>query len=176
MALTRKQKEDIFSLVSDKLKKQKSLAFTDFHGLSVANMSELKRKMKKAGAEYKVVKKNILAKAIEKSDIKDFDAKKLEGSVGVTFSYEDEVAPVKALYDFVKEKNLEGFKIVGGVLENKFLTSNEVVALAKLPSKQELLAKLVSQMNAPISGFVNALAGNIKNLAYVLNAIKEKKA
>lgn len=176
MALTRKQKEDIFSSVSDKLKKQKSIAFTDFHGLSVANMSELKRKMRKVGAEYKVVKKNILAKAIEKSDIKDFDVKKMDGSVGITFSYEDEVAPVKALYDFVKEKNIEGFKIVGGVLENKFLTQNEVIALAKLPSKQELLAKLVSQMNAPISGFVNVLAGNIKNLAYVLNAIKEKKA
>ncbi len=176
MALTRKQKEDILASVEKKLKDQKSMLIVDFKGLSVIKTGELKKELKKNGAEYKVVKKNILSKAIENSDIDGLDVKEFGGATGVVFSYEDQVAPVKTVYNFSKQEGFEGFEILGGVLDNKMILSSEVIALAKLPSKEQLLANLLAQMNAPISGFVNVLAGNIKNLAYVLNAIKEKKA
>ena len=176
MALTRQQKEEILASVQKKLKEQKSVVFTDFTGLSVAKSSELKRKLKEADAEYKVIKKSILAKAIEELKIEGLDVSGLEGSMGVTFSYEDEVSPVKAVYDFSKEEGIGEFKILGGILENKAISKEEVVALAKLPSKDQLLANLLAQLNAPVSGLVNVLSGNIKNLVYVLNAIKESKA
>jgi len=176
MALTRKQKEDILLSVQEKLKDQKSMVIVDFKGLSVVKTSELKRELKKSGAEYKVVKKNILSKAIESSEIDGLNVKDFGGATGVVFSYEDQVAPVKVVYDFSKQKGFEEFKILGGVLENKTISELEVVALAKLPSREQLLANLLAQMNAPVSGFVNVLAGNIKNLVYALNAIKEKKA
>ena len=176
MALTRKQKEEILTVVKEKLKDQKSIVFTDFAGLSVTKMSELKKELRESGAEYKVIKKNILAKAIEESDISGLDMKSFDGSTGVAFSYDDEVAPAKVISKFIKGGEVGQFKITGGVLENKSMTKEEIIALAKLPSKEQLLANLLAQMNAPVSGFVNVLAGNIKNLVYALNAIKEKKA
>ncbi len=176
MALTRKQKEEILASVKDKIKDQKSIVFTDFTGLSVSKISELKRKLRESGAEYKVVKKNILARAIDESGIEGLDVKSFEGSTGVAFSYEDEVVAAKIINDFIKQGDVGEFKIVGGVLENRAMTKEDVIALAKLPSKEQLLANLLAQMNAPVSGFVNVLAGNIKNLVYALNAIKEKKA
>jgi len=176
MALTRKQKEDILASVQEKLKDQKSMVIVDFKGLSVVKTSELKKDLKKNGAEYKVVKKSILSKAIETSDVEGLDVKEFGGATGVVFLYEDQVTPVKTVYDFSKQKGLEDFKILGGVLENKVISESEVIALAKLPSREQLLANLLAQMNAPVSGFVNVLAGNIKNLVYALNAIKEKKA
>jgi large subunit ribosomal protein L10 len=176
MALTRKQKEEIFESVKDKLGKQQSVVFTDFTGLSVTKVSELKRELKNLGAEYKVVKKNILAKVIEDAGIENLDIKSFDGSVGVAFSYEDQVSPVKAVYDFSKQKDSKDFKILGGILEGRGIGVEEVVALAQLPSRDQLLANLLAQMNAPVSGFVNVLAGNIKNLVYALNAIKEQKS
>jgi len=176
MALTRKQKEEVFTSVKEKLKDQRSAVLVDFTGLSVLKTNELKKDLKKVGAEYKVVKKNILAKVIEDSDIENLDVKDFGRATGVVFSYEDQVAPVKTVYDFSKQKGLVGFKILGGILESKGISEGEVIALAKLPSREQLLANLLAQMNAPVSGFVNVLSGNIKNLVYALNAIKEKKA
>ncbi len=176
MALTRKQKEEILASVKKKLKDQKSVIFTDFTGLSVSNSSSLKRKLKETDTEYKVVKKNILARVIEDSDIKGIDVKDFEGSMGVAFSYGDEAAPAKIIYDFSQQKDVGEFKILGGILSGKAISADEVTALAKLPSKDQLYANLFAQINAPVSGFVNVLAGNIKNLVYVLDAIKESKA
>jgi len=176
MALTRQQKEEIVASVKDSLKKQKSTVFTDFKGVSVSKMTELKRKLRESGAEYKVIKKNLLQKAVDEAGLEGVSVKEFEGSTGVAFSYEDEVSSAKVVYDFSKQEEVGEFKILGGILENKSMSEAEVLALAKLPSKEQLLGQLVGQLNAPIAGFVNVLAGNIKNLAYVLNAIKEKKA
>ncbi len=176
MALTRKQKEEIVVSVKEKLKSQKAAVFTDFTGLSVSKMQELKKKLKDNNAEYKVVKKNLLAKATEDLKIEGLNPKAFEGSVGIAFSYDDEVVPAKIVSEFAKQDGIGGFKIIGGILENKAVSVDEVVALVKLPSKEQLLANLLAQMNAPVSGFVNVLAGNLRNLVYVLNSIKEAKA
>ena len=91
------------------------------------------------------------------------------------FGYEDEVVPAKIVDEF-KKTHEEQINFIGGVLENNFLSAEKIQELAKLPSKQELYAKIVGSLNAPISGFVNVLAGNMRNLVYVLKAIEEKKS
>ncbi|MEK7452841.1 MAG: 50S ribosomal protein L10 [Patescibacteria group bacterium] len=176
MALTRKQKEDILDSIKKKLQDQESVVFTDFTGISVMQSSSLKKKLKEVNTEYKVIKKNILIKAIEDTKINGIDPRSFEGSMGVAFSYGDAVAPAKIIYEFSKQEGIGQFKILGGILNGVVISQNDVNALAKLPSRDQLLANLLAQMNAPVSGFVNVLAGNIKNLFYVLNAIGEKKA
>ncbi len=102
-----------------------------------------------------------------------------KGKVAAIFGYSDEVAPAKIVNDFRKGLDKDSatkIEFLGGVLENKFIASEAVDNLAKLPSKQELYAKMVGSMNAPVSGFVNVLAGNIRNLVNVLKAVEEKKA
>jgi len=102
------------------------------------------------------------------------DPRKFEGRVAVVFGYEDEVAPAKIVAEFQKEhEDKVGF--IAGILENKLLNAEEVSALSKLPSKRELYAKIVGSINAPVSGFVNVLAGNIRGLVNVLKAVEEKK-
>jgi large subunit ribosomal protein L10 len=101
----------------------------------------------------------------------------MDGQLAAIFGYEDEVAPAKVVDTFLADKENAGkIAFLGGVLEGRFIDKDQVTALAKIPSREELYAKLVGSMNAPVSGFVNALAGNLRNLVGVLKAIEEKKA
>ena len=103
----------------------------------------------------------------------EMDAKKLEGQVAIAVSSKDEVAAAKIIAKLAKVN--ENLKIVGGILGTKELSVEEVNALAKLPTKEELLAKLVGTLNAPASGFVNVLAGNMRGFVTALQAIADKK-
>ncbi len=112
-----------------------------------------------------------------KDQIKDLNVRNLDGKLAAIFSYDDEIASAKILGNFRKDKDKEKrVFFLGGILENKLLSKSEVEALSLIPSKQELYARLVGSINAPVSGFVNALAGNLRNLVYVLKAVGEKKA
>jgi large subunit ribosomal protein L10 len=104
----------------------------------------------------------------------DLDTKTFDGKLAVIFSYRDEVSPAKVIDTFRKDKEDKIF-FLGGIMEGKLLSQSEVETLAKLPTKQELLSKLVGSLNAPISGFVNVLAGNLRGLVTVLKAIEEQK-
>jgi large subunit ribosomal protein L10 len=170
--LTKIQKRELVKELVDKIKRQKSLVFTDISALNVGEMQKLRRELKKAGIDYKVAKKTLITLALKEVK-QDIDVEQIPGSLGTAFSYEDPVKPAKIIFKFAKEhKNL---KIVGGIMENKFLTFNEVESLSKIPSREELLAILVGMLKGPISGLVNVLQGNIRNLIGVLNAIKNNK-
>jgi large subunit ribosomal protein L10 len=170
--LTKTQKRELVKELVDKIKRQKSLVFTDISGLNVGEMQKLRRELKKTGIDYKVTKKTLITLALKEAK-QDIDAEQIPGSLGTAFSYEDPISPAKIIFKFAKEhKNL---KIVGGIMENKFLTFEEVQFLSKIPSKEELLAIFVSTLKGPISGLVNVLQGNIRNLIGVLNAIKNNK-
>lgn len=170
--LNKQQKSKIVEELSEKLAKQKVTLFSDFHGVSVAKTSELRRGLKKSNSEFKVAKKTLINLALKKAGI-DFNAKTLEGELGVIFGFGDEVAPAKLAYKFSRLNNT--FKLLGGILGGKIFDAKDAVALAKLPSKKELLSKLVFVMQSPIRGLANVLQGNIKNLVVVLNKIKENK-
>ena len=122
------------------------------------------------------LKKTLLEKAFKDSKIEDLKTREYEGKVAAIFSYEDEVASAKILGEFRKDKEKQDkIFFLGGILENKLLSKDQVEALSLLPSKQELYTKMVGSLNAPISGFVNVLAGNLRGLVTVLKAVSEKK-
>ena len=171
--LTRTQKSKIIENLKEKFEKQKITIFTDFHGTSVAKAQILRRLLKKDNAEYKVAKKTLLDRALDESGI-SVKTKEFEGEVGVTFGYGDQVAPAKNLVQF--KKGNETFKILGGILEGKILTEKDVVALAKLPSREILLAQVLGAMQSPIRGLAQVLQGNIRNLVVVLNKIQSSKS
>lgn len=173
MAKTKAQKKEMLDGLKDKVSKSKSIVFTKFDGLQVKENEELRNKLKEESSEYCVTKKTLLDLALKDNDLQ-VDVQGFDGKISTVFGYEDEVAPAKIVDDF-KKAHEDNIEFLGGILEGKFLSSEEVAALAKLPSKQELYAKIVGSLNAPVSGFVNALAGNLRNLVYVLKAIEEKK-
>ncbi|MCD4762034.1 50S ribosomal protein L10 [bacterium] len=173
MAKTKQQKKEMLADIKEKIDKSKSMVFTSFDSLGVKENEELRNKLKAEQSEYLVVKKTLLDIALKEKKIKGVDAKELEGKLAVVFGYEDEVAPAKIIAAFIKEYD-EKIKFIGGFLENKYLDEDEINALSKLPSKQELYAKIVGSINAPVSGFVNVLAGNLRKLVYVIKAIEEK--
>lgn len=173
MPKTRQQKEKTVKELADGLKRAKSVVFTSFSGLSVADSRDLRNKLRNEQVEFEVSKKTLLKKALSGRELEISAIDELKGNIGVAFGLADEVAPAKIIAAFNKAH--DQLKIEGGILENKFLSREKIKELALLPSKLELLAKLVGTIKAPISGFVNVMAGNLRGLVNVLNAIKEKK-
>jgi len=158
--------------LQDKIKKSKAIIFVNYEGLKVSDVQDLKRKLKKEEIDYTVAKKTLLKIALEKAKV-SIDPKKIAGNFAVVFGYGDEVSPAKILAKFAKDN--DKLKIVAAILDGNLVTSDKVIALSKLPSKQELLAKLLGSLNAPISGFVTVMAGNLRGLINVLNNIKKIK-
>lgn len=171
--LTRLQKEAIVNELTEKIKASKAIVFADYRGVKTNDINELKSRLKKEGTNLNVIKKNLIEISLKNADI-EVDVKSLAGQLAITISDKDEVAPARILSKFAKEN--ENLKILGGVLGIKGMSAQEVAALAKLPSKEEMLAKLVGTLNAPISGFVNVLAGNMRGLVNVVKAIADSKA
>ncbi|MDR3559528.1 MAG: 50S ribosomal protein L10 [Candidatus Pacebacteria bacterium] len=169
---TRQQKEQLVKDLAEKIKSSKATVFSDFKGLTVKNMTALRRELGEKGIDFQVFKKTLITIALKDAGI-EMDAKKLEGQIAVAVSSGDEVEAAKIIAKAAKAN--ENLKIVGGLLGKSVLTDQEVVALSKLPGKDELLARLVGTINAPVSGFVNVLAGNIRGLVQVLKAVGEVK-
>ncbi len=174
MAKTREQKKQILQKLEEKIKKSKSIVFANFESLGVKENEELRNNLRENNSEYLVVKKTLLNLALKKNKIEGFDVKVIEGKASIALGYKDEVAPAKTISEFQKEHE-DKITFMGGVLDGSVISAEKVTNLAKLPSKEELYAKLVGSINAPISGFVNTLAGNLKNLVFTLKAIEEQK-
>ncbi|MCU0653709.1 MAG: 50S ribosomal protein L10 [Candidatus Pacebacteria bacterium] len=170
MAITRKRKEEIVKELGVKLSKQKSIVFADFTGLRVKDMADLKSKLRAGNAEMKVAKKTLMKVAFKEKGI-NVDPKALAGEVALVMGYGDEVAPAKLVWEFSKTN--DKIKILGGLLENNVLAAEQVLSLAKLPSKKELHAMLVGTISAPSRNFVGVLQGNIRGLVTVLSKIKQ---
>lgn len=172
--LTKTKKQTIIKDLTDKFRRQKIAVFTDFRGINVAKLTALRREIKKAGAELKVAKKTFLRLALKAVGL-DYDPKELEGEIGVVFGYEDQIAPVKSLAKFIKEKENKTFRILKGLMEGKWFSGEETMGLAKLPGREQLLGKLAWVLNYPMQGFHNVLQANLKNLVVVLSKINENK-
>lgn len=169
---TKSQKKELVKDLAGKLKASKAVVFSDFKGLSVKDMTSLRRELREKGIDFKVLKKTLINVALQESKI-DFDAKKMEGQIAVATSEQDEVEAAKIIAKAAKTN--QNIKIAGGLLGDKALTGEEVIELSKLPGKEELLAKLVGTLNAPVSGFVRVLSGNIRGLVQVLKAVGDSK-
>ena len=173
MAKTRVQKQEMIADLTDKFRRMKAAAFASISGFTMKDADDLRTKSRKAGVEVVVSKKTLLKIAAKDAGQESVDPSALDGSILSAFAFEDEVSAAKVLADLSKGKKT--IKILGGVLEGKTVSADEVIKLAALPSKTELLSQLVGSLNAPISGFVNVLAGNLRGLVTVLKAVQEKK-
>lgn len=169
MALTRLKKQEILEDLKEKIDRQKIIIFADFTGIKVKALSNLRKKLKTADSELKVAKKTLSRIVFGEKKI-EIDAEKLQGEIALIFGYQDEILPAKITYQFSREN--PSLKILGGCFENKFVAAEKIIELAQIQTKEELLARVVGSISAPISNFVNVLEQNIKGLIIILAKAK----
>ena len=170
-------KQAVVAQLKEQLESAKGVVLTSYKGLTVAQDTELRRELREAGVSYHVVKNTMLRIATKEAGIEGIE-EHLEGTTAFAFSTEDAVAPAKVICGFIKKNKLEDAEVLTvkvGMVEGKVIGVDEVKALAALPSREELIAKLLGSMNAPISNTVNVLQGVIRNAVYVLDAIRSQK-
>ena len=166
------EKKAIVESLHEKILKSKVVIVTDYKGLDVATMNDLRRKLRNEGIEYRVVKNSFLLRASENTDvalIKDH----FKGPSAVAISYDDPVAPAKVLAGFAKKH--DKLEIKTGVMNGKVLDLNEIKMLSTLPSREELLSQFLSTLNGVPTALVRALSDVPRRLLNVLQAIKEQK-
>lgn len=155
--ITRKQKEDIVGKLKDKLASSNFIAFLNFHGLSVAKAMELRRLLKKVGAEYVVAKKTLLGIAAKETGL-EVGQKKLEGEIGMATggaSEEEMLNATKAIFMFAK-KNKDALKIIGGFWQRGWIGAEEIKKWAAVPPREVLLTQLAFMLSQPIAGLARA--------------------
>ena len=155
------QKKEEVSALAAKMKEAKLVLLTDYRGINVEDVTNLRTELRNAKAEYKVIKNNITRRALAECGIEGLE-EQLTGPTAVIMSNEDYLEPAKAIYKFSKDNDF--YKIKGGVIEGKVMTAEEIIAIAKLPSRETLLSMLAG-----------ALLGNISKLAVALDQVKVQK-
>jgi large subunit ribosomal protein L10 len=175
MPKSREEKQKIIEDLKEKLQREKAIVLVNFSGLDSKALATLREDFKKLNGCFQVVKKTLLKKALESLGWKKLLQKieEIAGQLALGFGFDDEIVPAKICYKYSQEnKNL---KILGGFLGNEFVEKEKVIELAKLPSREEILARLVGSLHNPISKFVNVLQSNIKGLIFAIEAIKQTK-
>ncbi|MBM7853816.1 large subunit ribosomal protein L10 [Desulfohalotomaculum tongense] len=170
---TRQEKEQMVAELKEKMEKAQVVILADYHGITVDKITELRSQLRKAGCELKVAKNTLTKIAAKELGIEGLDSY-LVGPTVLTFGYQDPAAAAKILSKFAKEIK-EGLDIKVGVLEGAVVDKGQIKELANLPSREELLAKVVGGMQAPLYGFAGVLAANLRNLVYVLEAVRKNK-
>ncbi len=173
MAITRKKKEQVVSDLKKFFSDSSIVIFTDFKGMGVEKLSRLRTKVRENGGSYVVAKKSLINLALKEEKIEGVDVLNMEGEIAVAFSKEDPVSLTKAIYDFAEEEKRPS--MISAVMDDEVLELDRLKRLALIPSREELLTKLVGSLNAPISGLVRTLNGNISGLVYALSAIADSK-
>ena len=156
-----KQKEELVKSLAERLKSAKVIILTDYRGINVSDVTKLRSDLRNVNAEYKVIKNNIVRRALDMNGESGLDDL-LTGPTAVLMGDEDYLEPSKVIYNFSKKNDF--YKIKGGIIDGKVVTAEEIITLAKLPSKQELLAKLAG-----------CLLANISKLAVALDQVKAQK-
>jgi large subunit ribosomal protein L10 len=170
------QQKKIFIVqnLAQKINDAKAIYLTDYRGLDVSQMSQLRQTINQAGGELEVVK-NRLFKLALKDSAKQFgsDDFKLTGPTAILWANQDEISPLKALVKFSDEAGLPEIKL--GFFGNKLLSVEKISQLAKIPSQKQLEAKLISLISTPISGFYRTLTWNLEKLSLVIKNIADQK-
>lgn len=175
MPKTKQQKQSIVTTLADKLGRAKSVLFIGFTKLTIKDTDTLKKAAREVNADYTVAKKTLIEVALKDKPIEGMpDATTLPGNVALLMSYGDEVSGAKVAAKFGKGR--EGFSFLGGILESRFIDASSAKALSAIPSRLELLSRLVGSLQSPISGFVNVGAGVLRNFVGVLNAVAKRNS
>jgi large subunit ribosomal protein L10 len=166
------RKEAAVQQLRDRLAASQNLFLTDFQGLTVEEITKLRGELRKDGSTYAVVKNTLFKIAAGEDISKQLDAF-LAGPTGIVFAGADPVAPAKAIKQFADDSKKLGIK--AAIVDGKFVDAAQVNVLATLPSKTELIARLVGSLASPLRGLVTVLSGNQSGLVRVLNQIREQK-
>lgn len=173
MAVSKATKEGVLKELNEKFSKAKVVYFSAYRGIPVKKMTDLRKKLKKADADYVIAKKTLFQLAAKNNNFPQIPDEMMGGPIGAAFGYGDVIAPAKALHEF--NKVAEQIVLLGGLVDGKYVNKAEAKQLATLPSREVLLARLVGSMKSPISGLHGVLSGVLRKFVYALNAIKDKK-
>jgi large subunit ribosomal protein L10 len=172
MPKTRAQKEQLLAAFSDRINRSQSVVFVSTIGIKVDEVETMRDALFQQGLQLQVAKNSLLKLALAEHQI-EVPQEILDQPLALIYSYDDAIAGPKQAAAFKKE--VEAMNILGGIADKVFISSAQVEAYAKLPTREQLLAQLVGTINAPVSGFVNVLAGNVRSIVNVVNAIKDSK-
>lgn len=171
--LNREEKQQAISGLKEKFEAAKGLVITDYKGLTVAEMNELRDTLRSASIEYRVVK-NTLAR-IASADTPVAAARdSFTGPVGVAIGYDDAVAVAKAVLEFAKKN--DKLKVTSGVIEGELCAADKLQSIAKLPSREVLLSMIAGSLQAPASKMARLLSATVTQMGYAMNALREKRA
>lgn len=173
MAVT-SAKQAVVASLKEKIGSAQCAVLTTYSGLSVAQDTELRARLREAGVEYRVVKNTMLRIATNELGIEGLE-QYLEGTTAIAISATDPVAPAKLISEFIKENKLKALEVKAGLVEGKVIDADGVKALAALPAREVLIAQVLAGMQSPIAGLVNVLQGSIRNVVYALDAIRQQK-
>ena len=162
------RKLQITSELRELLSKSTIAILTDYRGLTVADISQLRRRLREAGIEYRVVK-NTLARFAAEQAGKVGLTKILEGPTAIAFGYADVIEPAKVLIEFVRSSRLP-ITVRGAILDGRILSAEEVTSLASLPPREVLVGKVMGTLQSPMYGLVNVLSASLRGLVTVLSA------
>lgn len=155
------KKEEEVNALAEKMKDAKLILFADYRGINVEDVTKLRADLRKTNSEYTIIKNNISRRALEKCGLTGLEAA-VEGPTAVIIGKEDYLEPAKAIYEYTK--NHDFYKIKGGVIEGKVMTAEEIITLAKLPSRETLISMLAG-----------GLLGTISKLAVAIDQVRLQK-
>ena len=170
--MTREQKQEFISDLQERLARAEAIYLTDFTGLDVQAMTSLRRQLKQSNGEYLVVKNRLLKRAMADSELPDISSY-LTGPTGVVFGIDSAVDAAKAVVDFAKENgDRPVFKV--GLMESGVLGPEEIAAVSRLPSREELLSQVAGVLSGPLSSLVSVLGGKLQEMAGLADALREQ--
>lgn len=167
-----KEKAKVVEELNDKFKKIKSAVFADFTGLDVAQVTELRKRLRDSSTEFRVVKNSLALRASKGTGLEEL-SEYFSGPTSIAFSFEDELVPAKVIIDYIKDQ--PQIKIKGGFIEGKKIESSKLEELAKLPSKEIMISMLLASFQSPLVSLVGTLEGVLRNFIYTLEGIKGLK-
>lgn len=172
MPKTRAQKQDILNDLVNSFDRQNGMVFVDYKGLTVKEISQLRKSLKKNDAQLSVAKKTLIQNVLDQKEV-PMNAREMEGQIGLVFAYGDTISALKLTQEFGKET--QKLRILGGYIEGQVLDEERTKQVADLPPREVMLGQLVGTIAAPMSGFLRVANGNTEGFVRVLNALQETK-
>ncbi|HEY3196036.1 MAG TPA: 50S ribosomal protein L10 [Candidatus Dormibacteraeota bacterium] len=168
----KEQKVEQVELLAEKLKKAKVAVLTDYRGLTVSQMQDLRGKLRSGDVEYRVIKNTIARRAAEAAGHPQLQSE-LKGPIAIAFGYDDLGVPARLINEFVRTTRLK-LEVVGGLVEGRVFNRDQIKQLADLPSREVLIAQLMGTLQSPVAQLVGIMQAPVQQLVGVLNAYQEK--
>jgi large subunit ribosomal protein L10 len=174
--MKKENKNELIAELTDKFEKASSLYLTDFTGIGVKKMEDLRIKFRAKKSDFKIVKNTLAKIALKKAGYEiNFD-RHLQGPTGIAFGYEDAIAPAKVISDFLKDKDNDKLKVKVCIIDKQLFEASKIGDIAKMPSKKDQLAQLIGLFQSPLQNVVMLLNTPMQNLVGILESLKTQKA